>query len=63
MDRGWLHKHSVMVADNIKSPGAPDYLTYMEGEEGKRWKSQSHKSHMEYQSLIPDIVLESVYNG
>src|SRR5437588_7823886 len=27
--RGWLHPGSIVVADNIKFPGAPDYRTYM----------------------------------
>jgi len=63
LQRGWLHKGSVVVADNIKFPGAPDYQAYMDEQEGKRWKTQSHKSFVEYQSLISDIVLESVYLG
>ena len=63
MKRGWLHSGSVVVADNIKFPGAPDYLAYMEEQENKLWKSRSHKAHVEYQSVIPDIVLESEYIG
>lgn len=63
MERGWLHKGSVVVADNIKFPGAPDYHTYMNEQQGKLWQSREHKSFVEYQSMIPDLVLESVYNG
>jgi predicted O-methyltransferase YrrM len=55
----WLHPGSIVVADNVRFPGAPDYKAYMEQEEGKTWKTISHDTHAEYQSLIPDIVLES----
>jgi catechol O-methyltransferase len=63
IERGWLHAGSVVVADNIKFPGAPAYQVYMEEQDGKRWQTRSHKSFVEYQSMIPDIVLESVYLG
>lgn len=63
IDRGWLHKGSVVLADNIKFPGAPEYQSYMEEQEGKLWKTSSHKSFVEYQSVIPDVMLESVYLG
>lgn len=63
LGRGWLHKGSAVVADNIKFPGAPDYLAYMNEQEGKLWQTQSHKSYVEYQSMISDIVLESIYLG
>lgn len=63
LERGWLHKGSIVIADNIKFPGAPEYHAYMKAQEGKRWHSKEHKSYVEYQSVIPDIVLESVYLG
>lgn len=56
---GWLHPGSVVVADNIGFPGAPDYREYMAAQEGKRWRTEAHATHVEYQSVIPDIVLES----
>jgi predicted O-methyltransferase YrrM len=55
----WLHSGSVVVADNVKFPGAPEYKAYMEQEQGRTWKTTSHETYAEYQSLIPDIVLES----
>jgi catechol O-methyltransferase len=61
MEKGWLHSGSVVVADNIKFPGAPEYQAYMNEQEGNRWQTKAHKSFVEYQSMIPDIVLESVY--
>ncbi len=59
LEAGWLHEGSVVVADNVGFPGAPDYKAYMEAEEGKRWQTKTHKTHVEYQKLIPDLVLES----
>src|SRR5205085_1788794 len=59
LDAGWLHEGSVVVADNVRFPGAPEYKAYMDAEEGKRWHTRAHKTHAEYQKLIPDLVLES----
>lgn len=63
LERGWLHRGSIVVADNIKFPGAPEYHAYMKEQEGKLWHSKEHKSHVEYQSVIADMVLESDYLG
>jgi catechol O-methyltransferase len=59
----WLHPGSVMVADNVKFPGAPEYRTYLREQEGKSWRTTEHRTHMEYQSLIRDLVLDSEYLG
>ena len=61
LDRGWLHPGSVVVADNILVPGAPKYREYMRQQQGKLWKTVEHKAHLEYQSLVPDLVLVSDY--
>ena len=61
LEKGWLHPGSIVVADNIKVPGAPEYHAYMKEQEGKLWRSKEHKTFAEYQSIIPDIVLESYY--
>ena len=63
LDRSWLHKGSIVVADNIKFPGAPEYQAYMDAEEGRTWRTQAHETHVEYQSLIKDRVLVSEYLG
>ena len=63
LDRGWLHPGSVLVADNIRRPGAPDYREFMQREEGRRWRTIEHETHAEYQSLFTDLVLESEYLG
>ncbi|MFT3923823.1 MAG: class I SAM-dependent methyltransferase [Myxococcales bacterium] len=60
---GWLHKGSVIVADNVGFPGAPAYRAYMQAEEGKRFMTTSHETHLEYQSMIRDVVLESTLLG
>jgi catechol O-methyltransferase len=63
MDRGWLHAGSVAVADNVRVPGAPKYREYMRRQQGKLWNTVEHKTHVEYQSLVSDLVLESDYLG
>ena len=56
---GWLHPGSVVMADNIRFPGAPEYQAYMTAQEGKRWSTRAHQTHAEYQTFIKDVVLES----
>jgi len=63
LGRRWLHKGSVVVADNVRVPGAPAFRAYMREEEGRTWRTTEHKTHVEYQTLIPDLVLESEYLG
>jgi catechol O-methyltransferase len=63
LDRGWLHTGSIAVADNVKVPGAPKYREYMRQQQGKLFNTIEHKTHVEYQSSIPDLVLESEYLG
>lgn len=57
----WLHPGSVVVADNVKFPGAPEYRASMREQEGKSWRTTEHRTHVEYQSLIRDLVLVSEY--
>jgi catechol O-methyltransferase len=63
LDRGWLHRGSIVVADNILIPGSPKYREYMRRQQGKLFDSIEHKTHGEYQTLMPDIVLESEFVG
>jgi catechol O-methyltransferase len=63
LDRGWLHTGSIVVADNILIPGSPKYRQYMNQQQGKLFDTVEHKAHGEYQTLVPDIVLESEYLG
>jgi catechol O-methyltransferase len=63
LDREWLHKGSIVVADNVRFPGAPKYRAYMTEQQGKLFNTVEHKTHVEYQTMIPDLVLESEYLG
>jgi catechol O-methyltransferase len=63
VDAGWLHPGSVVVADNVKFPGVPEYREFMHEHEGRDWRTAEHETHVEYQSLIKDLVLESEYLG
>jgi len=47
----------------FRVPGAPKYRAYMREQQGKRWNTAEHKAHLEYQSLVTDLVLVSEYLG
>ena len=59
----WLHPGSIVVADNVKFPGAPEYRAHMQRAEGETWRTIEHDTHVEYQTLLKDLVLESEYLG
>ena len=61
LERGWLRPGAVVVADNVKFPGVPGYREYMREHEGREWRTTEHEAHVEYQTLIKDLVLESEY--
>jgi catechol O-methyltransferase len=61
LDRGWLHTGSIVVADNVRIPGAPKYRAYMREQQGKLFNTVEHATHVEYQTLLSDMVLESDY--
>ena len=63
MDRGWLRPGGIVVADNVRVPGAPKYRDYMRRQQGTRWNTVEHRAHLEYQSLLHDLVLESDLRG
>src|SRR6201996_9155560 len=63
LDRGWLHAGAIVVADNVRVPGAPKYREYMRQQQGGQWTTAEHKAHLEYQSLVSDLVLVSEYLG
>jgi catechol O-methyltransferase len=56
---GWLRPGALVVADNVKFPGAPEYRAFMKDSEGKGWRTTEHETHVEYQSMIKDLVLVS----
>jgi catechol O-methyltransferase len=63
LDAGWLHPGSVVVADNVGFPGAPEYRAFMQAAEGKRFRTESHDTHVEYQTLLKDVVMVSTFLG
>lgn len=63
VERGWLRPGALAVADNVKFPGAPEYHAYMKEHEGRLWKTEEHETHVEYQTMIKDLVLVSEYLG
>jgi catechol O-methyltransferase len=63
LEQRWLRRGALVVADNMKVPGAPDYRAYMRSQEGRSWRTLEHDTHVEYQSLLKDLVLESEYLG
>eukprot|EP01062_Namystynia_karyoxenos_P011695 TRINITY_DN141_c6_g1_i1.p1 TRINITY_DN141_c6_g1~~TRINITY_DN141_c6_g1_i1.p1 ORF type:complete len:322 (+),score=97.87 TRINITY_DN141_c6_g1_i1:83-967(+) len=58
---GLFRKGSVVVADNVVTPGAPDYREWILKQ--KSWKTEIHKTFVEYSTHVPDEVLVSVYEG
>jgi len=63
LGRGWLRRGAIVVADNVGYPGSPKYRRYMRDHQGTSWDTIEHKAHLEYQTLVPDLVLESQYLG
>jgi catechol O-methyltransferase len=63
LDRNWLHNGSIVVADNVKVPGAPAYREYMRTQQDTLWNTIEHGVHVEYQRPAKDLVLESEYLG
>ncbi|KAM3878386.1 catechol O-methyltransferase B [Diretmus argenteus] len=57
---GLLRKGSILLADNVICPGAPDYLEYVRG--SKRYESHYFKSHLEY-TKVEDGLEKSVFLG
>jgi catechol O-methyltransferase len=49
-----------VVADNVRIPGAPKYREYMRQQQGKQFETIEHNTHGEYQTVVRDLVLESV---
>lgn len=57
---GLLRKGSVLLADNVICPGAPEYLDYVRS--SHRYESQHFKSHLEY-TKVEDGLEKSVFLG
>jgi catechol O-methyltransferase len=46
LDRGWLRRGAIAVADNVRIPGAPKYREYMRKQQGTLWNTIEHKTHI-----------------
>lgn len=57
---GLLREGCVLVADNVITPGAPDYLDYVRS--SPRYRSRHYPTHLEY-TLAPDGIEVSVYRA
>ncbi len=60
--RGWLHPGSLVVADNVRIPGAPKYRAHMR-QQRMTWRTVEHRTRGEYGSVFPDLMLESEFLG
>jgi len=56
---GLLVAGSVVVADNVIRPGAPELLAYLRSEEGRLYHTVMHDTTLEYKSDIKDAVTVS----
>jgi len=56
-----LRKGSVIVADNVVFPGAPDYLAYVRNT--PRYKSFFYEAHLEYTKNMKDGLEKSIFQG
>jgi len=59
LDQHWLRPGAIVVADNVKFPGAPEYRAFMKESESTHFRTTEHDTHLEYQSLFKDLVLVS----
>jgi catechol O-methyltransferase len=57
----WLRPGAVILADNMRVPGAPDYRAFMKANEGTLFRTREHVAHLEYQDLFKDVVFESEF--
>jgi catechol O-methyltransferase len=55
---GLIKSGTVIVADNVIFPGAPDYLEYVRG--NRNYKSQFHEAQLEYSQTMKDGVEVSI---
>jgi catechol O-methyltransferase len=63
VSKGWLRPGSLVVADNIRLPGAPKFRQYLREQEGIAWRTIEHATHLEYQTLFKDVMSESEFQG
>ena len=60
---GLLNPGSVIVADNVVHPGAPELLAYLQSEEGRLYRTTMHDTSLEYSKDRKDGVTVSTRLG
>ena len=60
---GWLRSGSVVVADNVLLPGAPAFRWFLHKHSKSVFDVTDHWSWVEYQGLLPDVVVEAKIVG
>jgi catechol O-methyltransferase len=59
IDQKFLKKGSVVIADNVRFPGAPEYLAYVEKSDA--FVTTRHETQVEYLPFLKDLVTVSIY--
>lgn len=57
---GLLRKGTVLLADNVITPGAPDFLAYVRG--SSSFECTHYSSYLEYMKVV-DGLEKAVYQG
>ncbi len=57
---GFIKSGTMIVADNVITPGAPDYMHYLHN--NPNYKTKTYESNIEYSNDIRDAVAVSVRN-
>lgn len=58
---GFLKRGSVVVGDNVLTPGSPVFRQYLK--ESNDFATTEHVSNLEYSNYVLDIVTVSEYRG
>jgi catechol O-methyltransferase len=59
---GFVKPGTVVVADNVHTPGSPEYRRYMETHTAE-WDTKHFWTNLEYSNVAQDLVLVSEYQG
>ena len=58
---GFLNQGSIVVGDNVLTPGSPDFRKHVN--DSADYSTVEHMTNIEYSNYIPDIVTVSEYKG
>jgi len=57
-EAGLIKSGTMIVADNVITPGAPDYLEYVRN--NPNYTTTTHEATLEYRNDVPDAVEISI---